>query len=206
MPTDSLDRVAGPGEPSPTNLGELFERMRPRLERMIAVRIDPRVRRRIDPADVIQEAYLEAARTLSRYLERRPLPFFLWVRQITGQKLAEFHRRHLGAAQRDAAREVTPGGVPSASTVSLAGYFVDPGRSPLQTAARNEILGKVEQALAEMDELDREVLALRYFEELSNEETATVLGLTPSGAKKRHVRALQRLRAALPEPGSAPTP
>lgn len=207
MPVDPPERHEEfPGQPTMADLGEHFERVRPRLERMLAVRLDPRVRRRVEPADILQEAYLEAARGLSEYLEQRPLPFFLWLRRITGLKLAEFHRKHLGAARRDAGREITPGGIPAASTASMAGYFVDPSRSPAQSAARLEILEKVENALRELEELDREVLAMRYFEELSNEETATALGLTPSGATKRHVRALRRLRSVLPQARDAPTP
>lgn len=204
--TPPVAREEFSGDPTPATLGELFDRARPRLERTIAVRLGPRVRRRIDPADVLQEAYLEAARHLSEYLERRPLPFFLWLRQLTGRKLAEFHRRHLDAAQRDAGREVTPGAFPAASSAALARTLVDPAPSPSQQAARAEVQDRLEQALAGLEELDREVLALRHFEELSNEEAATVLGLTPSGVKKRHVRALRRLRAFLPQGRDVPTP
>lgn len=200
MPIDPLD------EPTAANLAELFDRVRPRLERMIAVRLNTRVRRRVDPADVLQEAYLDAARRLSEYLERRPLPFFLWLRQVTGQKLAEFHRRHVGTARRDAGREVTPGSVPAASSASMAGCFVAPGRSPSQAAAQVEALERVQRALEGMEELDREVLALRYFEELSNEEAAAVLGISLSAAKKRHLRALRRLRSELPRSADVPTP
>lgn len=173
---------------------------------MLAVRLDPRVRRRVDPDDVLQESFLDVSRRLDEYLAKRPMPFFLWVRLLTGQKLAEFHRRHLDAARRDAGREVTPGSIPAASTVSMAGRFVDPGHSPSEEAARSEVLERVQRALEGLEEIDREVLALRYFEGLSSQEAATVLGISLAGAKKRLVTALDRLRSVLPRPGDVPTP
>lgn len=195
-----------PPEPTPANMAELFDRARPRLERTIAVRIDPHLRRRVDPADVLQEAYLLAAKELADFLERRPMPLFLWLRQLTGRALFEFHRRHLDAERRDAARDVPLGGFPAASSASMAGVLIDRNRTPFQAAARAEAQVQLEHALAELEELDREVLALRYFEGLSNEEAASVLGLTPSGAKKRHLRALRRLRSFLPRSEDVPTP
>lgn len=200
--TESRD----PPEPRAGNLGALLTRYRPRLERMLALRLDPRVRRRVDPEDVLQEAFLEIASRLDDFLATRPMPFFLWVRLQTGQKLAEFHRRHLEAARRDAGREVTPGSFPSASSASLADRFVDSGRSPFQEAAREEALARIQEKLERMEEIDREILALRYFEGLSSEEAATVLGISLAGAKKRLVTALRRLRLVLPYPGDVPTP
>jgi RNA polymerase sigma-70 factor (ECF subfamily) len=173
---------------------------------MVAVRLDPRVRRRIDVADVLQEAFLEVSRRLPEYLEKRPMPFFLWVRLLTGQKLSDLHDHHLGTRRRDAAQEVPRGGVPAATSVSLAGAFVDPGSGPVRASMRKEALEKVQAALEKLDEVDREILALRYFERLSNDETAAVLGMTPSGAKKRHARALVRLRGELPHMEDLPTP
>jgi RNA polymerase sigma-70 factor (ECF subfamily) len=191
---------------SAADLGPTLERLRPRLERMVTVRLDPRLRRRVDEEDVLQEAFAEVARRLSEFHERRPMPFFLWVRLLTGQKLAEFHRRHLGAAQRDAGREVTPGNIPSASTVSLARAFVDPGRSPAHRAASREVLARIQAGLERLEVLDREMLALRYFEGLTNDEAALVLGLSSSSAKRRHVQALRHLRAELPRADDVPTP
>jgi RNA polymerase sigma-70 factor (ECF subfamily) len=184
----------------------MLERFRPRLTRLVTVRLDPRLRRRIDGEDVLQEAFVEVARRLTEYCAKRPMPFFLWVRLITGQKLAEFHRRHLAAAQRDAAREVSPASIPSASSASLAKAFVDPERSPPHKAARREVLGRIRRALERLEELDREVLALRYFEGLSNDEAALVLGLSSSSAKRRHLQALRRMRAELPRADDVPTP
>lgn len=195
-----------PDDPTPATLGESLERFRPRLERMVAVRLDPRLRRRIDVADVLQEAFYEVSRRLGEYLEKRPMPFFLWVRLLTGQKLSDLHDHHLGARRRDAAQEVTRAGVPAATSVSLAGAFVDPRSDPLRATIRREALETVQAALERLDEVEREILALRYFERLSNEETAAVLGMTPSGAKKRHARALVSLRSELPHMEDLPTP
>lgn len=191
------------------DIGAQLELFRPRLERMVTVRLDPRLRRRVDPADVIQEAFVEVARRMEEYRAKRPLPFFLWVRLITGQKLLEFHRRHLAAGVRDVGREVTPGSIPSASSASLAERFVDPTPSPANKVARNETLARVRKAIEGLEELDREILALRYFEGLSIEEAATVLELSPSSAKRRHLHALhalRALRAELPHQDDVATP
>jgi RNA polymerase sigma-70 factor (ECF subfamily) len=177
--------------------GELVCRHHDRLRRMVALRLDPRVRARVDPSDVLQETYLEAARRLHDYLRDRPLPFFLWLRQLAGTRLAKLNRRHLGAARRDARREVRllPGGVPGASSVALADQLLAPGSRPSETAARGELRERLLDALEQMDALDREVLALRHFEQLTNGEAARALGLTAGAASKRYIRALEKLRA-----------
>lgn len=189
--------------PSIAELGALLEGFRPRLRWMLTLRFDPRLRKRVEPVDVIQEAFVEVVRRLEEFRARHPMPFFLWVRFLTLQKLAELHQHHLGAACRDAGREATPRAIP-ASTVSLAELFVQPGPSPSEAVARGEILERVRQALERLPEVDREILALRYFERLSNEETAIVLGLTVSGVAKRQMHALGRLKRQLPQ--EVPTP
>jgi RNA polymerase sigma-70 factor (ECF subfamily) len=206
MSTPSSEDREGADPASAADLGAVLERFRPKLERMLRLRLDPRLRRRVDPADVLQEAYVEVSRRLQEFLDKRPTSFFLWVRFLTGQKLAEVHRRHLKAAQRSVAREVTPGSIPAASSAHLAERFVDLDRLPAQKAARREVLARVQRAMEELEELDREVLALRYFEGLSGEEAALALGLSPSSAKRRHLQALRRLRAALPRVDDVPTP
>ena len=193
-------------DPSPSNVGALLEGFRPRLRRMLILRLHPKLRRRIDPADVLQETFAEVVARLEEYRAKRPMPFFLWVRFLTGQKLAQLHQHHIGAARRDARREVTPAAVPSASTVSLAEVFADPGPTPDKAATRREMLVRVREALDRLHEVDREVLALRYFERLSTEETAIALGLTASGVAKRQLRALGHLHSALPRMEDVPTP
>lgn len=202
-PTDGAD----PGlEPSRANVGALLERFRPRLRRMLTLRLDPRLRRRIDPADVLQDAFAEVVARLDEYLAARPMPFFLWVRFLTVQKVAQLHQHHLGVARRAADREVTPGTLPAASSVSLARVFTQAGPSPSEAVARSEILARVRAALERLDGVDREILALRYFERLSVEETAHVTGLTVSGVGKRQLRALGHLKLELPRVEDVPTP
>lgn len=177
-------------------LGELFGHWRPRFERLIALRLDPHLRQRLDAGDVLQEAWLDVERRFEAWVQAPDMPLFLWVRFLTVQKLAELHRRH-GAQQRDARREVPIHAGPSASTASLAERLAGSFSSPSQGFARDELLAKVNTALASLDEIDREVLVLRHFEELPNNEVAAVLGLTPQASSNRYVRALRRLREVL---------
>lgn len=177
-------------------LAELFARLRPRLEWLVRLRLDPQLVRRLDPADVLQEAWLDVARRFDEWLQKPDMPLHLWVRFLTVQKLAELHRRH-GAQQRDARREVPLQVGPSASTASVAEHLAGSFTSPSQGLARAELLQRVQAALASLDEIDREVLVMRHFEELGNNEVAALLGITAAGASNRYVRALKRLRAAL---------
>jgi RNA polymerase sigma-70 factor (ECF subfamily) len=148
---------------------------------------------------VLQEAYLEAGRKLSEYAADPKLPFFLWLRHLAGLKLAEFHRRHLGAQLRDADREVTlhRGALPEADSMSLAAQLLGSITSPSQAAIRAEVRLRVQEVLNSMDPVDREVLALKHFEQLSTSEIAEVLGLSKAGAGHRYLRAIKRLREIL---------
>lgn len=192
-----LIRRAGRGDPG--GLEDLLGRYRDRLRRMVKLRLDRRLQGRIDPSDVIQEAYLEASRRLDEYLRDPPMPFFLWLRLVTGQKLALAHRQHLGVQARDAGREVSlhRGPLPEATSAALAARLVGQRTSPSQAAARAERRLRLQEALNGMQELDREVLALRHFEQLTNAEAARVLGLSPTAACNRYVRALERLKTVL---------
>jgi RNA polymerase sigma-70 factor (ECF subfamily) len=177
---------------------ELIGRHHDRLRRMVALRLDPRLRGRVDPSDVLQETYLHAAGQLSSYLAERPLPFFLWLRQLAGTHLAKAHRSHLGTHGRDVRREVALGaGVPEASSAALADGLLGRDPRPSEVAMQAEVRDRLTAAIDRLDAIDREVLALRHFEHLSNAETAVVLGLTVAAASKRYVRALERLRGGL---------
>jgi RNA polymerase sigma-70 factor (ECF subfamily) len=182
----------------------LFNRYRDRLRRMVRLRLDRRLQGRLDASDVLQEAFLDFSRRLADYAAHPTLPFFLWLRTITGQKLIDLHRHHLGAQMRDAAQEVSlyRGALPQASSVSLAAQLLGGLTSASQAAMRAETQLRVQEALNRMDPLDREVLALRHFEMLSNQETAQVLGLKKSAASNRYVRALKRLKELLPDWGA----
>jgi RNA polymerase sigma-70 factor, ECF subfamily len=181
-------------------LAKLFEGYRDRLRRMIRLRLDRRLSGRIDTSDVLQEAYLDVRRRLADYA-RNPaaMPFHLWLRLVTGQRLTDLHRFHLGAQMRDAGHEVSlhRGPFPQASSVSLANHLLGRLTSASKAAIRAEHKLIVQEALNGMEPIDREVLALRHLEHLSNEETAQVLGLTKSAASNRYIRALERLREIL---------
>jgi RNA polymerase sigma-70 factor (ECF subfamily) len=170
-----------------------------RLRRMVAFRLDHRLYGRIDASDVLQEAYLEASKCFADYLREPSLPFFLWLRGITGNKLRELHRHHLGTQMRDAGREVSVyrGALPEASSVALAAQLLGHDTRPSEAAVRAEVKVCLEEALNSMDRLDREVLALRHFEQLSPTETAQVLGIKEKAAGMRYVRALRRLKEIL---------
>ena len=180
-------------------LGELWDRYRERLRRMVRLRLDRRLQGRVDPSDVLQEAYLDFARRAGEFAENPEVSFFLWLRTLTGQRLQMLHRQHLGAQMRDAGREISlhRGPMPQATSVSLAAQLLGQLTSASAKVARAEMQIRLQEALNGMDPIDREILALRHFEELSNAETAEVLGLDPSAASSRYVRALRRLRQVL---------
>ena len=193
-------------EPSPPNvhdedkpLGEMLQRHRERLKRMVRLRMDRRLQGRIDDSDVIQDAFAEVAKRYDEYIADPPMPFFLWLRFLTKQRLLVLHRRHLGAQTRDASREVSlfRGAWPEATSAALAAQLVGRSTSPSNAAVKAEIIVRIQDALNSMDTSDREVLSLRHFERLSNIETAQELGIQDAAASQRYVRALGRLREIL---------
>jgi RNA polymerase sigma-70 factor (ECF subfamily) len=194
--SDLLHRAGGGDQEA---LCTLLSRYRDRLKRMVHLRLSRRLQGRVDDSDVLQEAFLEIARRLDEYLREPSLPFFLWLRHMTGLKLAEVHRRHLGTQLRAADREVTlhRGGLPLADSVSLAAQLLGTLTTPSQAAVKAETRLLVQEALNGMDPIDREVLALKHFEQLSTAEIAEVLGLSKAGAGSRYLRAIKRLREIL---------
>jgi RNA polymerase sigma-70 factor (ECF subfamily) len=188
--TDLLDRLRDGDQPA---LAALYDRHRDKLRRMVQVRLDPRLKGRVAASDVLQEAYIDALKRFPHYFEKPDQPFFGWLRLIVGQRLADVHREHLAAKKRDVRHELAFGH-PSGSAACLASCVAGALTSPSGAAARNEDVARLESALNELDDIDREILLLRHFEELSNAETATVLGLQAPAASKRYVRALARLK------------
>src|SRR6516165_5749628 len=182
-----------------TAVTELFSLYRKRLKQMIRLRLNRRLQGRVDESDILQDAFLEAAQRLPDYLANLPLPFFLWLRHITGQKLIDSHRRHLGAQMRDAAQEVSlhRGPMPTAHSGSLAAQLLGRLTSPSQAAIKAETRLRVQEVLNGMDPLDREILALRHFEHLTNAEVAAILEMNESAASSRYLRALKRLKDEL---------
>ena len=177
-------------------LAVLVERHRDRLERMVRLRMDRRLQGRVDPADIVQEAYLAVRGKFPQYSPDPRLPFFLWLRLEVGQKLVDVHRFHLGAKMRDAGQEVSlhRGPLPPVTSLSLAEQLLGKLTTASHAAMRVELKVRVQEALNSMDPHDREVLILRHFEELSNAEAAQVLGIKASAAVNRYVRALKRLK------------
>jgi RNA polymerase sigma-70 factor (ECF subfamily) len=178
---------------------ELFARHRDRLKRMVRLRLDRRLQGRLDPSDVLQEAYLDVARRAREYLASPAMPVFLWLRWITGQRLVTLHRKHFGSKARDVGLEVSlhHGALPQATSVSLAAMLLGWLTSPTRAVLRAELQLRVQEVLNVLDPIDREILTLRHFEELNNNETAEVLGISKTAASNRYVRALKRLKDAL---------
>lgn len=192
---DLLCRIRGGDQ---TALATMFDRHRGRLEKMVRLRLDCRLQGRIDPSDVLQEAFVDASRRLPEYASNPVMSLFLWLRFLTSQRLYLLHRQHFGPT-RNAVREVSlySGALPQADSVSLAQQLLGRLTTPSQGAIRVETQVRVQDALNAMDPTDREVLALRHFEELTNKETAAVLGLQQTAASNRYVRALRRLKEIL---------
>ena len=197
--TDERVKRAAAGEEAA--LVELFSDHRNRLKRMVELRMDRRLLGRLDASDVVQEAYLDLAQQLPNYVKDPKLPFFLWLRRITGQRLAKLHRTHLGAQKRDAALEVSlyRGRMPQATSFALASQLIGRFTSASGKAMRAERQIKLQEVLNSLDESDREVLALRHFEQLSNHEVAVLLNISDSAAGMRYLRALRRLKQVVAE-------
>jgi RNA polymerase sigma-70 factor (ECF subfamily) len=174
---------------------ELLERYRPRLRRMVALRLDPRLRGRVDASDVIQEGYLDALRRLDEFLRDPSVPFYIWLRFLVGQRVQEQHRRHLGRPGREVS--LYRGAMPGASTGALAARLLGQLTSPSQAAVRAERKVRLQEALNRMEPLDREVLVLRHYEQMTNGDAAAALGLDFKAASKRYTRALERLERIL---------
>jgi RNA polymerase sigma-70 factor, ECF subfamily len=179
------------------SIAEVFSRHRDKLQRMIRFRLDRRLYGRIDTTDVLQDVWLETSRRIEDYTSNPAVPFFVWVRQIAYQIIIDLHRRHLGAQKRNVSQEVSIGKSNCDTSISIAAQLAGNLTSPSNVAMRGERLVRLREALDGMDEVDREVLALRHFEELGNNEVADILGIQKTAASNRYVRALKRLKQLL---------
>jgi RNA polymerase sigma-70 factor (ECF subfamily) len=185
----------------PRALGDLFAAHRARLRRTVELRMDWRLQSRLDASDVLQDAFLDATARVEKYLAEAKLPPFLWLRLIVGERLTTIHRRHLGTRMRDAGVEVSlyREAMPAASSAALASKLLNRQTSPTQAAVRAERILRLQEALNTLDPIDREVLALRHFEQLNRIEAAQVLGISEDAGAKRYLRALKRLKTILSE-------
>jgi RNA polymerase sigma-70 factor (ECF subfamily) len=193
--TDRLLRLAHAGDQRAFE--QLFARYRSFLHQVIALRLDPKLRPRVDPEDVVQETQLEVFRRLGDYLERQPMPFRVWLRKTACERLLKLREHHV-AARRSVQREVP---LPQRSSLLLAQQLLAAGSSPSQQLSRREIARRMNGALTQLPEADREVLLMRHFEGLSYEEVGAALEIAPAAARKRYGRALLRLQQFLIDSG-----
>jgi RNA polymerase sigma-70 factor, ECF subfamily len=192
-----LDR-AGHGDVAARH--ELLGRYRQYLRRLVAVRLDRRVARRVDASDIVQEALADASERMDNYLRARPLPFTGWLRRLARDRVVDAHRRHLGSLRRSVARERPTSELTDASTVELCQRLVAADTSPSNRLDRRERFERIAVALASLPERDRQVLVMWYLEQRGAREIAETLGITERGLRSRHLRALLRLRGCLGDP------
>lgn len=180
-------------------LNRLFTRYTPQLDRMIRLRLDPKLRARVGVEDILQDTYCVALDRLEEYCEDEAVPFFIWLRFLTAQQLVNARRHHLGASKRSAEAEISinRNQLPQIDTASLARQLIGQFTSPTEAALRSEIQRNVQQALNEMSVTDREIIVLRHFEHLSNNDAAQLLGLHKATASKRYICALKKLQAIM---------
>jgi len=197
--SDTRELIRRSHEGDASALDDLFSRHRPRLVRMVRARLDWRLQGRIDPEDVVQAVLAVASCRLASYLRDPRVPFFLWLRLLTGQEIVDLHRHHLGAKARDVRREVPllhrP--LPEATSRAIAAHLLGTGTTPSRKVMREQTRQEIQEALERLDPRDREVLVLRHYENLSNREIAHELGIRESAASKRYFRALTRIQQAL---------
>jgi RNA polymerase sigma-70 factor (ECF subfamily) len=176
------------------------------LRRMIGLRLDPALAARVDASDIVQDVLLEAHRRLEDYLRNPVMPFRLWLRHIAKDHVIDAHRRHRQAQRRSLDREqpIIPAVLADHSSLELAGQLLDHERTPASAAIHHELQKKLDGAIADLDEDDREIILLRHREQLSNQEVAGALGLTEAAASMRYLRAVRRLRSALLPDSSGP--
>ena len=184
-------------------LGMLFESLRPRLKQIIRFRMDYRLNGRVSDSDVLQETFVRAAKNLDHFLGSPDVPFFVWLRMEVNQKLIEIFRYHFENQKRDPRRETFFGSaqVGSNTSIAIAAHLVGQLTTPSRLVEKAEQIALLQKTLDELPELDREIVALRHFEELTNMETAQVLGIDSSAASKRYLRALKRLREIMSASG-----
>jgi RNA polymerase sigma-70 factor (ECF subfamily) len=175
---------------------ELLGQHRDALRRMIALRLDPAIAARLDASDVVQDVLLEASRRLEDYLRKPVMPFPLWLRHLAKDHIIDAHRRHRLAQRRGVDREqpVVPAALAGQSSIELAAQFIDPEKTPASAAMQHELEQRLYRAISALEENDREMILMRHFEQMSNQEVAGALNLTEAAASMRYLRALRRLK------------
>jgi RNA polymerase sigma-70 factor (ECF subfamily) len=196
---DTQDLLARAKDGEGGAVDQLLARHREPLRRMIALRLDAALARRLDASDVVQEVLLEANRRLQEYLKNPAMPFHLWLRHIAKDRMIDAHRRHRQAQRRSLDREqpLQPAALHDASSMQMLASLVDQELTPASAAIRQELERRFWTELAQLDEDDREIILMRHFEQLSNQDAAATLGLTQAAAGMRYMRAMRRLRTRM---------
>jgi RNA polymerase sigma-70 factor, ECF subfamily len=201
--TQDLLADAKGGDPEAVN--RLMDRHRDSLRRMVQLRLDQRIQRRIDVSDIVQDVLVEANRRLQDYLDQPGMPYHLWLRQIAQDRIIDAHRRHRASAKRSVDRE-RPLAIPAAgdhSTMELAAQLAGRDLTPAAAATQAEMARLVEAAIAKLPDQDCEIIIMRHYEQLSNQEIAQALGLTEPAASMRYLRAIRRLKELMVNPDSS---
>lgn len=195
--TEALLTAARGGDADAVN--RLLEKHRGPLRRLVELRLDRKVQRRVDVSDVVQDVMVEASGRLDKYLQDPVMAFHLWLRQIAWDRIIDTYRRHRVSAKRNMDREqpLTTAAAPDQSTMELAIQLSDPELTPFAAAAQREIATQVEAAIERLADSDREIILMRHYEHLSNQEIAEALGINPPAASMRYLRALRKLRELL---------
>lgn len=183
-------------------VNRLMERHRDSLRRLVQMRLDQKIQRRVDVSDVVQDVLVEANRRLQDYLKNPVMTFHLWLRQIAQDRIIDAHRRHRGSAKRSVDRE-RPLQVPAGddrSTMELAAQICDQQLTPQAAATQHEMAQCVERAITQLGDQDCEIIVMRHYEQLSNQEIALALGLSEPAASMRYLRAVRRLREIMVNP------
>lgn len=197
--TAELLAAAGDGNAGAVN--RLLDRHREALRRMVELRMDQALRRRVDASDIVQDVLIEANRRLTEYIANPAMPFHLWLRHIAKDRVIDTHRRHRVAGKRSLDREQPQAAAGlDRSSLDLIAQLRDPEMTPAAAATWHELERRFFGALDQLEEHDREVLLMRHFEQLSNQDVAAALGLTEPAAGMRYLRAMRRLRALLADP------
>jgi RNA polymerase sigma-70 factor (ECF subfamily) len=203
MTTQELLDQAKAGDAEAVN--RLLDRHREPVRRLIDLRLDPAIVQRVDASDVVQEVLLEASKRLQDYLRKPAMPFHLWLRHLAKDHLIDAHRRHHQAQKRGVDREqpIHRPAWADRSSLELAGQLMDHERTPASEAIQQELQRRLHDALTQLDEDDREVIQMRHFEQLGNQDVAAALGLSEAAASMRYLRAVRRLRDLLAPPASS---
>lgn len=182
-------------------VNRLLDRHRDALRRLVELRLDRKIQRRVDVSDIVQDVLIDASRRLEDYLANPAMPFHLWLRHMARDRIIDAHRRHRASAKRSVDREqamaVPAGG--DRSTIELVAQLCDRELTPAASATLAELARRFEGAIEQLEERDREVVIMRHFEQLSNQEVAIALGLSEPAASMRYLRAIRRLRSLIGE-------